>query len=351
MRRILGILTVAALAAAAVGCGRKVEAPAASKLRGLATATVERREAASEVEVEGAVVGRTESALASRLSAPVVEVRAIPGRTVRAGEVLVRLEQREADGAVEGARAAAAAADSALALARKNLSRFERLEGKGAAATLELERARQDEAMASAARAGAQAALRRVETDRAQAVLVAPFDAVVIEKLVSPGDLALPGRPLVRLASVGGRRVEAAPSEQEAAQLAVGEEVAVEVGGQLVTGRVVEIAGAVDPATRRRTVRVDLPPGVQPAVGTFVRLRLAGPRETRLLAPERAIVARGGLELAWAVEPGGTVALRYVRTGAHAKAGLVEIRSGLEAGERVVLDPPADLEAGTRVTP
>ncbi len=349
MRRILGILTVVALAAG--GCARKAEAPTASGARALSTAVVEQRQEASEVEVDGTVVGRSESTLASRLAAPVVEVRAVPGRTVRAGEVLVRLEQREADGAVEGARAAVAAADSALALARKNRSRFERLEGKGAAATFELDRARQDEALASAESAGAQAALRRVETDRAQAVLVAPFDAVVVERLVSPGDLAIPGRPLVRLASVGGRRVEAAPGEQEAARLAIGEEVAVEVDGQTHAGRVAEIAGAIDPATRRRTVRVDLPPGVEPAVGTFVRLHLAGPKEMRLLAPQRAIVARGGLELAWAVESGGAVALRYVRTGAHAKGGLVEIRSGLEAGERVVLDPPADLDAGTRVTP
>jgi multidrug efflux pump subunit AcrA (membrane-fusion protein) len=60
------------------------------------------------------------------------------------------------------------------------------------------------------------------------------------------------------------------------------------------------------------------------------------------------VVARGGLEIAWAVGPDGRVALRYVRTGSRA-GGTVEVRSGLQAGERVILDPPADLEAGTRV--
>ncbi len=348
MRVVLGVLMVSAMAAA--GCARKAEGPATPASRTLATVAVERKEAAAAVEVDGAVVGRTEAAVASRLAAPVVEVRAVPGQTVRAGEVLVRLEQREADGAVESARASVAAAESAEALASKNLSRFERLEGKGAAAVLELDRARQDRASAAAVLAGARAALRRAETDREQAVLVAPFDAVVVEKLVSPGDLASPGRPLVRLASVTGRRVEAAPGEQEAARLAVGEQIAVELGGKAMTGRIVEIAGAVDPATRRRTVRVELPSGIEPAVGAFARLRLPGPKETRLYVPERAVVARGGLELAWAVGPDGAAALRYVRTGAHAEGGLVEIRSGLVEGERVVLDPPADLEAGTRVT-
>jgi RND family efflux transporter MFP subunit len=214
---------------------------------------------------------------------------------------------------------------------------------------VELDRARQDEASAAAALGAAKAALSRAETDRAQAVLVAPFDAIVVEKSVSPGDLAAPGRPLVRLASIGGRRVEASPGEREAERLSVGEEVSLELGGQIILGRIGEIVGAVDPATRRRTVRVDLPAGVEPAVGTFARVRLTGPSQARILAPARAVVARGGLELAWVVGADGVVSLRYVRTGTPAGEGLLEIRSGLEAGERVVLDPPADLEAGTRV--
>ncbi len=347
MKTILTSLILAALTAA--GCARKEPERASAETRKLATAAVESRDTAAAVEVDGAVVGRTEAVIASRLADPVAEVRAVPGQSVRAGEVLVRLEERESEGAVESARAAVAAAQSSLNLARKNLGRFERLEGKGAAAAIELEKARQDEASAAAVLAEATAGLRRAEADRAQTVLVAPFDAVVVEKLVSAGDLAAPGRPLVRLASASGRRVEAAPGEREAARLSVGDEVVVVLEGKTLTGRVAEIGGAVDPATRRRPVRVDLPAGVEPAVGTFARLRLPGEKSARVVAPARAIVSRGGLEVAWAVGPDGAVALRYVRTGPAAGEGVVEIRSGLQAGETVVLDPPADLEAGTRV--
>jgi RND family efflux transporter MFP subunit len=347
MTRLFAAIGVLATLAA-VGCTKKPEAPSAPPERSLSTAVVERSETSRPIDVDGAVVGRVEAVLASRLAAPVVEVAAVPGRTVRAGAVLVRLEEREADGAVAGARASVEAARSALELARKNRARFEKLEGRGAAAAIELDRARQAEASAAAALAAASAALSRAETDRAQAVLVAPFDAVVVEKLVSVGDLAAPGRPLVRVASIAGRRVEAAPSEEQAARLSPGEEVEVVIGEKSFRGHVAEIVGAVDLSTRRRTVRVDLPAGVEPAVGTFARLRLPGPKEPRLFAPSRAVVARGGLELAWSVDSGGKVALRYVRTG-PVSDGLVEIRSGLVAGERVVLDPPADLEAGTRV--
>ena len=68
----------------------------------------------------------------------------------------------------------------------------------------------------------------------------------------------------MRLATASGRRVEAAPGEGEAARLSVGDAVEVEIGGARVSGRVAEIVGAVDPSTRRRTVRVDLPSGTEP---------------------------------------------------------------------------------------
>jgi RND family efflux transporter MFP subunit len=331
------------------GCSKKTSERPAAETRRLATAAVERREVTGTVEVEGTVVGRTEAVLSSRLAAPVAEVRAVPGQSVREGEILVRLEDRETGLAAEGARAAVAAGRSALDLARTNRGRFERLEARGAAAAIELENARQEEASQAAALAASEAALSRAETDRAQAILTAPFEAVVVEKMVSPGDLAAPGRPLVRLASARGRRVEAAPGERETERLTPGEDIVVVLEGRTLTGRIAEIVGAVDPATRRRIVRVDLPAGVEPPVGAFARLHLPQEKTARLFAPSRAILARGGLELAWAVGPDGAVALRYVRTGPPSGEGLVEIRSGLEAGERVVLDPPADLAAGTRV--
>jgi len=351
MKRI-ALLLAAALAA--TSCAKKEAAQTVAPARALETAAVVRQTAASRIEIDGVVVGRREAVLSSRLSAPVAEVAAVPGQTALAGTVLVRLEERETAAALEGARAAIEAARASLELAKKNRARFEKLSERGAAAVIELDRARQDEASAAAALASAQAAGRRAETDRAQALITAPFDAVVVEKMVSPGDLAAPGRPLVRVASLSGRRIEAAPGEEQASALSPGDVLEVEIAGRAVNGKVAEIVGAVDPSTRRRTVRVDLPSealakGGEPAIGSFARLVLPGAAAPRLFVPARAVIARGGLEIAWAVGPDGRVELRYVRTGARA-GDTVEVRSGLEAGERVVVDPPADLEAGTRVS-
>ena len=346
MKRIIASLV---LVASAAGCAKKEAASIPGACLSLETASVERVTGAARIEIDGTVVGKVEAILSSRLSAPVAEVRAVPGKTVRKGAILVLLEAGETASALASAQSALAAARASFDMARKNRERFEKLEVRGAAAMVEIDRTRQEEAAGAAAVAGAEAGVRRAETDRAQAVLTAPFDAIVVEKMVAEGDLAAPGRPLIRLASLSGRRVEAAPGEAEAARLSPGDAVEATVEGRTVTGRVAEIVGAVDPQTRRRMVRVDLPSGVEPAVGSFARLVLRGPAAERLLVPARAIVARGGLELAWAVGTDGRVALRYVRTGGAAGGGKVEVRSGLEAGERVVLDPPADLEAGARV--
>lgn len=350
MKRIPMTLGVLLVALAGESCARHEERPRPGDVvRKLPITSVERRSAPAEIEVEGVVVGRYEAVISSRLAASVATVPAVPGQTVRAGTVLVRLEEQETRGALAGARAAVESSNIALDLAKKNRERFERLEGKAAAAAVELDRARQEEATARAAASSATAALRRAEIDSAQTVLTAPFDAIVVERLVSPGDLAGPGRPLVRIASLSGRRVEAAPGEHDAAALASGAEVDVAVGGRTVRGHIAEIVGAVDPSTRRRTVRVDLPSDFEPPLGSFARVVLPGPVAPRLLVAEKAIVARGGLEIAWVVGADGHAVLRYVRTGAR-RDGQVEVLSGLEAGERVVLDPPADLQAGTRVT-
>jgi multidrug efflux pump subunit AcrA (membrane-fusion protein) len=85
-------------------------------------------------------------------------------------------------------------------------------------------------------------------------------------------------------------------------------------------------------------------------VGSFARLRLPGAQESRIVVPHSAIVQRGGLEIAWIVGVDERVSLRYVRTGPRMADGLVQIRSGLEAGERVVVDPPSSLAAGARVS-
>ena len=277
----------------------------------------------------------------------------MPGQTVRAGTVLVRLEERETDGALAGSAGRASMPRSAsLALAKKNRARFERLD----------ERGRRGRRGARPGDAGRSLGVRR---GRVGARRCAPARGDRSRAGGAGGSLrrrrrredGLAGRPggagpaarAARL-GVGPPRRSRARRGRKRALVKPGDALEVVIGGRTITGRVAEIVGAVDPSTRRRTVRVDLPAGVEPPIGSFARLLLAGPAAPRLLVSERAVVARGGLEIAWAVGPDGArgAALRPDRRPRRA----VRSRSARasQAGERVVLDPPADLEAGTRVS-
>ncbi len=352
-------LTSLALAIAAlVSCGRAPETRKAEAEPPIAVKTARAAIEAvpSRTEVDGTVVGAIESVVSSRLSGTLASVPIAAGQTVRRGDILVRIEAREAEGSLEGSRAALAAARAARATATRNRERFETLANRKAAAEIELDRARLSESAAAAQEAAAEAAVRRAETDLSQAVLRAPFDAIVVGKLVEPGDLATPGRPLVRLASRTGRRVEAAVSEGDADRVALGALLRVGLSGRAVRGRVAEIVPSADPATRRRVIRIDLPEEAreghsQPVPGTFARVLLEGPPSSRLAVPKAALVRRGGLELVWVVSKDGLAELRYVKAGAELEGDRVEILANISDGETVIVDPPATLESGRRVAP
>jgi hypothetical protein len=132
----------------------------------------------------------------------------------------------------------------------------------------------------------------------------------------------------------------------------VGAQVSVDVDGQAapLTALVRAVSEAGDPATHRVQIRADLPAASGLRSGLFARLALpegaARPDVARLTVPADAIVRRGGLTGVYVVRE-GRARLRWIAAG-DADAGGVEVRAGLERGERVVRDP-AGLADGTVV--
>jgi hypothetical protein len=77
-------------------------------------------------------------------------------------------------------------------------------------------------------------------------------------------------------------------------------------------------------------------------------VRFAGPARTAVTVPAGALVRRGQLTMVFVVEAGDRAHLRMVDV-APAPGGLLEVRAGIAAGDRVVVDPPAPLEDGMPV--
>jgi RND family efflux transporter MFP subunit len=210
---------------------------------------------------------------------------------------------------------------------------MEALLAKGAATPREAEESRARESAAGASVAAARDAL-------AYAALRAPFAGTVAARHADVGDVVAPGAPLLELEGLGGLEVRATVDADLVSRLRPGMQLEALVDGQPapLQATVTAVAGAGDPATHRFHVTADLPGASGLRSGLFARLVVpTAPAAPRLLVPSSAVFARGGLHGVFAIAD-GTAALRWVSAGATAGTS-TEIRAGLQAGERVALDP------------
>jgi len=364
-------------------CSKKIEtaAPVAAAPAAVTVAKVSVSEVAGWFEAGGIVQARTAATVTSRLLAPVREVRAVPGDRVRAGQVLIVLDGRDLEARARSARAttqaagqgaAAAAAEqqaaaAALVLATATQGRIAALEVKRSATRQELDEStsalRAAEARVAGAAARAQEALSGVDSARAAsdaadatesfALITAPFDGVVTEKIVEPGNMAAPGAPLMRLEDARGFRLDVRVDESRVGQIRPGGKVPVMLGaatdgatdGAMTTinGSVTEIARAVDADSRAFLVKITLPATAGLRSGTFGRARFGGQSRRALMVPVGATVRHGQVASVFVVE-NNVARLRLVNMQG------TEVLAGLSDGETVIVNPPAGVVDGSRVS-
>jgi RND family efflux transporter MFP subunit len=308
---------------------------AAGPARDVTSAEVVRSGGAGEVAVPGTVQARKRAALSARVPASVTELPYQEGQRVQAGAVVVRLD----DAAL---RAAVAAAEAGLAAAESDLARTKALLEKGAATPRELEQM-------TAAASGARAQLTAARDSLSYTALRAPFAGRVAARRVNLGDVVNPGMPLIEIEGQGGLELRATVEAELAATLHPGSKVKAVVDGQPgpLTATVTAIAPSGDPTTHRFELKADLPGASGLRAGLFARLLVPGvAADPRLTVPAAALFERGGLTGLFVVSE-GKARLRWVAAGAR-DGDPVEIRAGVEAGERVVLEP-AGLTDGTLV--
>jgi RND family efflux transporter MFP subunit len=358
---VLSLGAVAAIAVAASGCGGHGETASASEQPPLpvSVATVAMADVADTFEAGGVVQARTTATLTARILAPVREVRVSPGDRVRAGQVLIVLDSADLGAYARSARAAALAADqdiaaaaadqqaaeAALALARAAHARIAGLHARRSATAQELDEATaalrraEANAAATAARARgagsgldqARAAAEAAATTASFASITAPFNGVVTEKLVEPGNMAAPGTPLLRVEDTRGFRLEVRVDESRISRLAPGDSVqvildSVSTGTTIVDGRVAEVSRAVDADARTFLVKIDLPDSAAVRSGTFGRAIFRGEPRKALTVPENALTRRGQMTSVFAVD-NGVARLRLVSVSG------TEVLAGLAAGD------------------
>lgn len=334
------LLLLAALAAAATGCGRRAATPADAEARAVpvqvrpaAMGTIER-----SVTVPGRVVGNQEALLTAKAPGRVSRVAVSLGDFVRKGDVLVSLETEDMARQVEQARAA-------YDTARANIERMRLLFEEGAISRQQWEQADLQETQAAVALDLARSAL-------SNATIAAPFDGYVTSLMIETGEMASPGVPLLTVIDTSRLFLEGGVADTHAALIAKGQDVRVEteaLPGRSFAGKVEAVSPAADSQRRTFPVRIALPeppPGLR--AGMFARAVAAlERREGAVLVPLDAVLGQGADRHLYVVD-GGVAHHRKVEVGLDDGVN-VEVRSGLREGESVVVAGQQYLRDGAPV--
>ncbi len=277
------------------------------------------RRGGATVTFPATVVARNRAEIATRTSGSVERVEVDVGDRVRAGDVLVTLAASDLDARTE-------AAEARLKLAQRAHGRMDRLAAAGAASRSELDVAVMELSAAEAAATDARA-------QAAYATLRAPFAGIVVRRDVDPGDLAVPGRPLLALVGPGARTLRADVPSAQADRIGVGKWATAEIEGIAgpVPVRVSRVSEALTPGTRTRQIEADLPgTTVTARPGAWARLtfQVSSRNEgaATLWIPADAVIERGQLRGVYTVRA-DTVRLRWIRTGREA-GDAVEMLAG-----------------------
>jgi RND family efflux transporter MFP subunit len=330
-------LTVLALVLAFAGCGRRRQPSPESQPPPVPVRvqTIRSVRQPATQEVVGTVRARLRATIEAKVSGRIDTMTVSLGQAVKAGDLLARLDVKEIQAKLDQATAA-------FQHAKRDYQRASTLVREQAMTRAEFDGDEARYKMTQGAMAEAQSMLD-------EARVVAPFDGVITSKLADVGDLALPGKPLVKLESPDRLQFVADVPEEIVGRLTPGARAPIRFGAgfKTVAGQVSEIAPAADPTNRTVQVELDLPrtPGVRS--GQFGRLLVPLADTEGIQVPASAVVQRGQMELVFVVTD-QHARLRLVRTG-KSSGNNVDLLSGVAPGEQIVVDGAAELRDGQPV--
>lgn len=200
------------------------------------------------------------------------------------------------------------------------------------------------------AQAGVQQAyaqLQEIDAGLRDANALAPFEGMIMEKLVEVGDTVQPGQPLLRYGYVKRMRLQADVPSGLVGNLSQNMQVAVDVdGAEPTVATVSQIYPVADPNGHTVIVKFDLPEGMQASPGMYAEIRLPENRPSAnagVLIPSTALISGRSLSSVLVVN-GQRAELRLVRLGSE-RGDQVEVVSGLNEGDQLINNPPANAKS------
>ena len=275
-----------------------------------------------------------QATLSTKLMGKVTAVLVHEGDSVRAGQLLVRIDSRDLEARATHVSASLAEARAVREDAATQAKRIRALYADSAAARAQLDAAETALARADAGLATAQAAVAELDAVSSYSVIRAPFTGIVTTRFVDPGAFAAPGAPLVAVTDASRLRVTAAITPEIASTLRRGQSLHATIEN-VSTEAAIE---GVVPATKLNLYAVNalVPNGDSRFLpGSAATLSIVLGKHAALVVPARAIVRQGDLT-GVTLRTGEGDETRWIRLG-EITPDMVEVTAGLHAGDQIVI--------------
>ena len=336
--------SVLVVAVALCGCQKKPAAPGGAPGVFAVQAVV--------VEAKVQPVNETLSLVGSMAANEMVEIKSetdgtleevlfTEGQPVKQGDLLIRLDESKFIAAVNEAEAN-------YKLTETTYTRNKQLHGEKLVSQQEYD---QSSAQYQASKASLDLKKRLMKDAR----IYAPFKGIMSSRQVSPGQVIARNTTLTWLIDLDPVKVELNVPERFVSQLQIGQKIEIIVAahpGRTFNGEVFFIAPFVEPATRTALVKARIPnPKAELKPGMFANLNLTLKlKEDAIVIPESSVMASGDRTIIYVLDKDDAAQIRPVKIGMR-QAGMVEIVTGLKAGERVVAEGIQKIRPGAKVKP
>lgn len=324
---LLSFISAVLLSTVFTSCSHEAVEPG-KKQRDLPVVSVQLAEAAvttasNQVELVGTLRASDQAEISAKITGSIITLPLELGSKVQKGDLLVEISAGEISAQVQQTKAQ-------LEQAKRNLNREENLL-KQNAATRETVKSMRD------AVAIAEAAHREAQTMLEYTRITAPFSGIVTRKVANVGDLATPGKPLLIVERESNLQVLTDIPEAMILKINKGDILPVFIPSVnvRVDGVVAEVSPTADPSSRTAPIKLNVAQDKRLRSGQFARVAINVADVQTLAIPQSSLSQKGQLELVF-VAAENKAHLRIVRSGKRSD-GMVEILSGLEPGEKVII--------------
>ena len=362
---LLVVLLLAGLAAGALkkrrldaaAAAAPASAPVALELAATDVVTLRVQALTRTLAVSGGLKAATSAVVRTKIASEIKSLTVREGDTVKAGQVIGRLDTTEFEWRVKQAEQTALAARTQLDIAKRTLANSRALVEQGFISATGLETSISTEAGAQASYQAALAATELARKARADSILIAPIAGIVSQRLAQPGERVAVDAKVVEIVDLSRIELEAAVAPEDVGSVQVGQLARLGVDGlaEPATAKVVRINPSTQAGTRAVMVYLALQPQAGLRQGLFARGSIELQRKEALVAPVASVRVEQARPYVLAVRDGRTLQ-RTVVLGARGDAQFdgrtepaVELSAGAAAGDLLLRASAGALRDGTAV--